>query len=193
MSGLYPARAAGPYTPPSTGWQPPNNYFSGAVATVVSGTATFLPFDVGPVAKSYSNLGVGVTTAQVAGTTTTTLGVYRDDGSGGQPLLAGGPLVSTTIVLTATGNAKGAVTWAPAPSRYWLAFLYVATVAPTTSAQVTAVTNSSPSLWLTSTLTLGTTLGRALQVTGLTALPTTAQTFATTTGSTAPAVYAQAA
>lgn len=179
-----------PFTPPSGGWQQPANMMNSAAVAVTSGTATFCALDVGPEEQSYTALGVAVTTAQVAGTTTTTLGAYRDDGSGGRPNLVGGPVVSAAVTLTATGNRPGAVTWNPQPGRWWLAFLYVASVAPTTAPQVSGIANAAPVLWVPSAGAIGGSV-RGLTATGLTVLPTTQ--VALTPATTITVVAAQSA
>jgi hypothetical protein len=135
-----------PYTAPSGSWQqPPATASAGAALT--SGRLTFHPFDVGPNAKVFTALGVGVTTAQSGGAVALTLAAYPDDGSGGQPLLTGGPAVSGPVTgLTAMGAAIAPVAWTAQPGRYWLAALYVATSAPTTAPAAYALT-AAPTLW----------------------------------------------
>jgi hypothetical protein len=149
---------------------------------------------VGPVPVSYQSLGVGVTTAQVGGTTTSTLGLYKDNGSGGLPNLVGGPLYSGTVTLTATGNQFSALTMTNLLGRYWMAFLYFESVAATTKPSHNMITNSSPAMWLASSITIGTS-SRALQVTATaqTALPTTQVAITPVGGSQAAVIAARAA
>lgn len=178
-----------PFTAPAGFWQPPSHLVSSSPAALTSGALFFMPFDVGPMPDAFSALGVGVTTAQVSGTTTTTLAVYPDDGTGGQPRTVGGPIVSGTVTLTATGNRSAAVAWNPDAGRYWLAFLYVATAAPTTAPLVQAITNGT-SLWQT---TIGGNPTRGLSVAAQTAMPTGAVTLTPVIAGTTPIVAALAA
>jgi len=185
QSTAYKGALPSPFTPPSGNWQQPANMVTAAPGSVTSGQLTLCPFDVGPASKQFNALGVGVTTAQVAGTTTTTLAVYPDNGTGGLPNLVGGPTATGTVVLTTAGNASATIASTLAAGRYWAAFLYVASAAPTTAPQVNAIA-TGPSLWIPSTTTIGTT-SRGLTAAGLSAMPTT-QIALSPTGSTVVAV-----
>lgn len=178
----------GGFPAPSGGWNmPPNLLGTAAGSALVSGTAFFWPLDLSNAALQ--SLGCNVTTAQVGGTTTTTLGLYGDDGSGGAPNFAGGLLASGTVVLTTTGVKTAAITYTPTPGRYWSAFLWVASVAPGTVPILTCATNAT-SLWCPNANFP--TVIRCFTLTGLSALPTTAQTLAGNGGSTGVIVGARA-
>lgn len=182
-----PSLPGNPFTAPSGLWQVPQNYISAAPAALTSGLLQLVPFDVGPNAGAYNALGVNVTTAQVGGTTTTSLAIYPDDGSGGRPNLAAGPITAATATLTALANRAAAVTWNPAPGRYWLAFLYVQTAAPSPLPQLSFI--NSGLAWMPQS-TLGTP-GLGYTVSGQSALPVTAQTLVIAT--TVPLIGARAA
>lgn len=180
------------YTAPAGAWQHPSNFLSSANNNLSPGTVYFLPLDVGPLPTGYDRLGVNVSTAQVGGATTFTLGLYPDDGTGGAPNTAGGPLVSGAVPLTATGLAALAISGVRQPGRYWMASLYVVTTTPTTVPLVAVVSNASPGLWIPPTLSIG-SLSRALVLTGQTALPTAASSPVGGSSSNIPVVAARAA
>jgi hypothetical protein len=161
-----------PFTAPSNFWQAPANQMGGGSATAVtSGQLSFVPFDVGPVTKTYSNIGVGVGTAQVGGTTTTTVGVYPDDGTGAYPFTLRGPTFSGTLTLTATGNRTASLSsLALAPGRYWLAFIYVASVAPSTVPTVNTL-NNAVNMPISTGLTIGSATSRGWFVASQTVIP----------------------
>lgn len=152
---------------------------SAAAALVSNNLLSVVPFDVGPASKSFNGIGVGVSVAQVAGTTVTRVGIYNDDGSGGYPKLTGGPLQEGSIVLT---TAPSNPIYAPAspfvlaPGRYWLAFQYSQSVAPTTMPQVMTI-NSATTMWQVPGSLIGSTTNRGMtasQTGPLTTLPTVA-------------------
>jgi hypothetical protein len=176
---------------PSGKYQQPSNYLGTSTAGLISGTVSFVPLDAGPNFKSYDTLLCNNTVAQVAGTTVTTLALYADNGTGGLPNLVGGPLFSGTTTLTATGNHSVSLAMNNLRGRYWMAFLYTASVAPTTAATMTVVGNASPALYLDSGVAIGTS-GRALQATGQAAMPTTQIALTTAGGSSAPVLAARA-
>ncbi len=180
------------YTAPAGAWQHPSNFLSSANNTLSSGSVYFSPLDVGPAPKAYDRLGVNVGTAQVGGSTTFTLGLYPDDGSGGAPNTAAGPLVSGPVPLTAGGLAALTISGTLQPARYWMASLYVSTTAPTTAPLVAVISNASPGLWIPPTLSIG-SLSRALVLTSQTALPTTASSPVGGSSSNIPVVAARAA
>jgi hypothetical protein len=160
-----------PFTAPAGMWQmPANEMGTGSPAAPASGDLGFVPIDVGPGSKRFSNIGCGVSTAQVAGTTTTWLALYPDDGTGGMPQCAGGPIAFATVTLTATGNRTASLPLSLPPGRYWGTFLYVASVAPTTAPQVYMMGNAVQGP-VASTNTIGNTAGRGWVVGGQSALP----------------------
>lgn len=174
-----------PITAQSGQWQLPSNYVSSGAAGVTSGLVTFVPFDVGPVAKTFTQIGVGVAVAQVGGTTVTTVGVYPDNGTGGAPDCSAGPTVSATLDLTVTGNRTSTFGTALTlqPGRYWEAFIYVASVTPTTVATVNSLSNALGMIDTTA-VTIGTSW-RGWSVASQTALPTTQPALAQVGGSNA--------
>lgn len=196
LAQLPTGQKAKGFTAPSTYWQLPCNQMGAGTATAVtSGNLTFVPVDVGPAATAYAALGVGVSaTVQVAGTTTTTLAVYPDDGTGARPQCAGGPIASGTVTLTAANNRTVAISTTLQPGRYWLAFLYVESVAPTTKAQVYMITNAVTGP-IASSSVIGNIVGRGWLITGATVMPTTDVRSSMTSigGTQAPIVALQAA
>lgn len=146
-----------------------SNVVATAAGVSPSGQCSFMPFDVGPNATSFDQLLISVSTAIVGGTYVCKAAAYPDDGSYAAPLLSGGPLVSGDLDLSATSVRTATVAWNSVPvGRYWLAFFYYASVAPTTNPQPFCV---SSGLALPSSSSPGSTC-RALILTGLTALPT---------------------
>lgn len=146
---------------------PPN--LTTAAASALSGASSGLflihPIDLEP-GKTYTSLAVGVSVAQIGGTTTTTLALYTD--SDGTPLLTGGPVASCTPTLTSTGNRGAAITFTATQQRYWAAWLYTESVAPSTRATVYAYASGQA----ISTATIG-SVPRGRYTTGLAAMPTT--------------------
>lgn len=168
----YTAARSG-YTPPSGSWQMPGNpLVTVDTGAMVSGSLFFMPYDIGPLPMTIDALGISVTTALVAGTTTTSVGLYKDDGSGGYPdTTSGGRIGSGTLTLTSTGIKTVTVSATLAPGRYWTGFLYVQTVAPTTAAVVSRA-SAAGNLWQLGSATSW-THARGLVLTSQTVLPTT--------------------
>lgn len=185
----YPA----PFLAPP-GWLQPPSHAVGTAAVAftaaANGKMTLVPFDVGPLPQRYTAQAVGVTTQQVAGTgSTVRTGIYRTRNDG-VPDLAFGPLATTTNMnLLATGWRYGALDITLPPGRYWNAFLWFASAAPSQYATVYGI---NPGLMLphVSTLAPGTAV-RGYSASGLSALPTTQIALANEGGSTAVAVYCQ--
>lgn len=192
---VYPATSralSGSFGAISGAWQYPPNLSSSVVGSLTSGTLTLVALDVGPTAKAFTALAVAVSSAQVGGSTTTTLGLYPDNGSGGLPNLVGGPIVSGTIPMTPVGNATftPASPFTLAAGRYWMAFLYVVTTAPTTVSTV-RVFSTGTSIWISSASTIGAAITFGLSSIGQTVLPTTQITLSPNAGP--PVVAAKAA
>ncbi len=140
---------AGPgYGPPPGGYLMPSNLTAISATAVTPGVVTFVPVDVGPRGLSAAALVVSCSAAEVGGTTSTVLGVYPDDGSGGLPDCSNGPLVSGQVTLTATGVRSVTVSKTLPPGRYWAACGYFATAAPGTLPKVTCNNQSSSSVTL---------------------------------------------
>lgn len=152
--------------------------FSGNTTTgsPVSGTQTFVPFDI-LGGGTYSSVRANVTTASSGGTITHQFGLYYDNGDRTAPDLARGPIATTsgtTTVGLKTPALSGGAKTLPA-GRYWLSFFYFESAAPTTRIAYTAPTNpaSLGFLDVTSATTFP-TVPRALRITGLTAVATVA-------------------
>ncbi len=140
---------AGPgYGPPPGGYLMPSNLTAISTAAVTPGVVTFVPVDVGPRGLSAAALVVSCSAAEVGGTTSTVLGVYPDDGSGGLPDCSNGPLVSGQVTLNATGVRSVAVSETLPPGRYWAACGYFVTAPPGTLPKVTCNNQSSSSVTL---------------------------------------------
>lgn len=181
-------------TPLSAEWIAPTvlGGFVSTGQTLVAGSCYFLPLDVvRPL--TVRALGISVTAAQSGGTTTLSVGVYRDDGTLGNPLLPPGPVASGAVAaLTSIGNRTVAVSTTLSPGRWWLASLYVVTSAPTTAATVAAYNGN---IGLATPIPNGSALtlnSRCRQLTGQSALPTSG-TPAGAAGLIPPGVFAQAA
>lgn len=180
-----------PFMAPSGWLQPPAGMSGAAGAAVTSGKLTLVPFDVGRTQRYAAHV-VGVTVQQVTGSGVTYVrtGVYgsRTDGF---PDLTNLLASSTDMVLFSGSNKSGTIDVTLSPGRYWNAFLWVATVAPTTVPQVFGI---NPGLILphAAATQVGTAV-RGYSATGQTALPTTQITLSPEGGNTAVAVYAQAA
>lgn len=190
----YTSRPAVPYpfSPPSGNWQHPDHFSSSLNNSPgPTGTVLFTPLSIGPLAKTYDRLAVSVVTAQAGGATTFTLGLYPDDGTGGAPNTAAGPLTSGSVPLTAIGYAMLTIAGLRQPGRYWLASLYVVTTAPTTTASVVCVSNVAPTLWFPSTAVIG-GIVRGLGLTSQ-VLPTTASSPVGTGSGNIPVIAARAA
>lgn len=170
------------FTPPSGSLLQPMHMITGASnMNPASGTAYLTPFDVGPLPFIMQSIRINVVTAQAGGAANTTLGLYRDNGTGGMPLLTAAGLVTSGVVsVTVTGNQDLTAAFTLGPGRYWGAYLYSVTTAPTTAAVVASI-NSCVSLWLPNANALGTAV-RGLIVNGLTALPTASQAPGVTGG-----------
>lgn len=177
------ARSPG-FTPPSGGFQMPSNpNVTVDQGVLVSGTAYYLPYDIGPQAMTITALGISLSTLQVGGTATTFfMGLYKDDGSGGYPLMTAAGLIGSGSVAVTSGTVPlvktVAVSATLAAGRYWTGFLYYAPSAPTTVPQLCRV-SAGGGMWEASTSTLW-AHRRGLTITGQTALPTTQVTLVPT-------------
>lgn len=174
----YTAARSG-YTPPSGGWQMPSNPMVTVDAgTLVSGTVYYMPYDIGPNSMTITGISAAVTTAQVGGTVVNSLGLYLDDGSGGYPDMtnATGKIGSGTFVATSLGIKTVSISATLTPGRYWTAFLYYASAAPTTAPQFTRA-SAAGNLWEASTATAW-AHRRGIAIASQTALPTTQVTLA---------------
>ena len=176
------------YTAPSGAWNMPTHVVGSGAGAPASGTVYWTPMNVGPQDLPLQALGVNCTTAYAGTSATLTLGIYKDDGTGGMPLLTSAGLVvsGATGALTTTGTKQYTFTATLTPGRYWLASLLVAT-GQTTAAQFQCVSTST-NLWLPGTATLG-GLSKALAVASQTVLPTSAVTMAYTNSTVAPTVH----
>lgn len=154
-------------------WISTPGYLGTATSTLTNQRCTFHPFLV--AAGTYDALAINVSTAQVGGTVTCKLALYKDDGSGSWPDTTT-IIVSGTVVLTATGNAVATFTsTALSTGLYWAACYYSASSAPTTAPQARCLANTSWSLGLPNALDL-TTRARGYYRSSLTDLPTDATT-----------------
>lgn len=163
-------------------YQPPYNQMGSGAATLLvvgnSGQCSFFPFIVPRDGFTYDRLAIQTTIAQSAGTTVMSLGVYPSLADMSGPDCSAGPTVSGTVALTATAGVLAAtVAWAPKAGLYWLASVYVETVAPTTRATTFLISNSSVG-WTAAGVSPGTAPARALQTSGATGLPTSQPTIA---------------
>lgn len=141
-----------------------------------SGIATWAPVDLVP-GKSYDALVAAVvTTAQVGGTTTTTLALYAD--KNGQPDVVAGPVASQTVVLTSTGNRIGVLgsPYVATATRYWVGALYVESVAPSPRATLATI-SVGLCVGHDGSSTIGVNSWRGWTATGLAAMPTGATTL----------------
>lgn len=154
-------------------WISAPGYLGTVASTLTSQRCTFHPFLI--AAGTYDALAINVSTAQVGGTVTCKLALYKDDGSGSWPDTTN-IIVSSTIVLTATGNATGTFTsTALTAGLYWAACFYNVSVSPTTAPQVRCLTNTSWALGLPNSID-ATTRARGYYRSSLTDLPTDATT-----------------
>lgn len=179
----YTAARAG-LTPPSGSWQMPSNpLVTVDTGVLVSGTVYYMPYDIGPASMTISALGISLTTIQVGGTAVTSLGLYKDDGSGGYPDMtnATGKIGSGAVTMTGgtvptirTLSLSATLT----PGRYWTAFLYYASVAPTTAPQLCRA-SAAGNLWEAASATQW-AHRRGLTIASQTALPTTQVTLVPT-------------
>ncbi len=161
------------YNPPSGAWAMPGNILSVAAGTPVSGKVCYWPIDIGPAGLTLQSIGVNVTTARVGGTVVEKLGLYSDNGSGGAPLVtSGGLLASGSINLSTLGVKTVSTSLTLTEGRYWLAFIYYASVAPSTAPQTTCCTNAV-TLWCPNTNFPA--VCRYLSTAGLTDLPVGSQ------------------
>lgn len=161
-------------TAPSGSWQGPINMVTSGNGVMTSGVCTFVPIDVGPAVRTFTTIGCAVGVAQVAGTTTTTLALYADDGTGGAPNLTPGAISGTSGTINPSTTGNKTVVWGSAlplqPGRYWGACLYVVGTTPTTATQLICTTGSSGSMNLNANQ-IG-TVWRGWSISGLSALPT---------------------
>ncbi len=154
--------------PPSGSYLLPWQVLASTGAAPTSGRATFIPIDVDNL--SVNAIGCYCSTAAVAGTYTVTLGVYADNGSGSGPDLSN-LIASGTITPTSTGNKWATITTQTFNGRYWLAFLYYQTVAPSTVPQFFCANNTvNNTVGVNSGNNIGAAV-RGLALTGQTALP----------------------
>lgn len=180
------------YTPPPGQFQNPDHHLGGSTTGTPNNQAIYFePFTIGPAGLAINQVGVDCTTAAVAGagTITTTLGLYIDNGSGGYPLLTAGGLLASGTFAATVGTVGITVSLTLAPGRYWGAFLYVTTGSITTAPQFMAIAANGVALWGSKPGAVS----RTLYLTGQSSLPTTTQTLATQSGSTAPAIGLKAA
>lgn len=139
-----------------------------------SGLVTFLRMDVNNL--SVNGLGCYCSTAGVGGTYTVTLGLYNDIGDGSRPNITAGPIATTTITPTSTGNKYGTITTQTLNGTYWVAFLYYATAAPTTVPAFWCISNNvNNSPTATTGYSIGTVV-RGFTLSGQTAMPTSGST-----------------
>lgn len=123
-------------------WVMPQNTLSTGALAQTAGQAGFNWIDL--PAGTYDQLAINVAVAQVAGTTTTYLGLYKTDPATGLPdTTPTGLVMSGTVTTTATGTRTTASAPVALPAgRYWTCHLYVQTAAPTTQATVQSNNNS---------------------------------------------------
>lgn len=146
MKNLSPTQQNATGLTPPVGWYSPSNITIASAATgaLVTGRIHFQTFFVGPQAWTADTISFKVATAQSGGTTTMVFGIYADDGTGlpdGTKRLATATATALTTASTQTLTLSSTVTFAP--GLYWIADLYVATVAPTTIATITSLANVS--------------------------------------------------
>ena len=158
--------------PPSGGYISPWHVFGAGAAAPTSGRVTFLPIDVNRLTANA--IGFNQSVVAVGGSSLVTVGIYGDDGTGMRPnladLRASGTLNPTTA---GTGNKWVTIANTELHGRVWLAFLYVASSAPSTAPQFLCVNNNvMGAIGPNSAVPIGTTL-RGLALTGQTALPGT--------------------
>lgn len=173
----YTAARAG-YTPPSGAWQMPSNpIVTVDTGVLVSGSAYYMPFDIGPQSMTIQAIGCSVITAQVSGTVVNSLGLYRDDGSGGYPDMtnATGKIGSGTFSATSTGIKSVSISTTLIPGRYWVGMLYYASSTPSTVPQFNRA-SAAGNIWIAESSTSWAHM-RGLRITGQTALPTTQVTL----------------
>ncbi len=134
----YIQRPGHAYTPPSGCWMFSPTATAVGSNTPPSGRVTFSALDVPMRPLTIQALGCSVNTALVGGTVVATIGLYPDDGSGGLPDCTR-LLVSGAVSLTSTGKKTVASSLTLPAGKYWGAFFYSASVAPTTAPQVSGV------------------------------------------------------
>ena len=168
------------YSDALQGVLPPSTYFiraQGMLGTansvMTAGRCTFHPIWL--KAGNYDQLAVVLAVAQVSGTVTTKVGLYKDAGNGSHPLTSGGPVVSGTVAaLTGTLNQNRVTSFTSTymdAGMYWVACVYLVSSAPSTAPQVKCVTNNTWSLPVANTLD-ATTVIRGLYLSSQTDLPT---------------------
>lgn len=159
--------------PASGEWiQPVNMMQTGTTGTLTSGKITFAPVDIGSQPLSIQSMGVNVVTARVGGTVVEKVGIYHDDGTGGHPLLSAGAFINGTLAaMTSTGSKVTTVSGVLQPGRYWVAMLYVETVAASTHPALTGISNQSRPIPLSNGIAIGTDV-RGWAMTGQTTFPT---------------------
>jgi hypothetical protein len=175
-------------TPPVGWYQCPSLFIASLnTGTFTSGKIHFQPMWIGPQVWTTDSISFKVVGAQTGGTTSLVFGLYADDGTGwpdGTKQLA----TATATALTVAGLQT--LTWSTAvamtPGLYWIADLYVASVAPTTAATPNTLINASNGLAVT---TISTGFGQNIRCYGWasqTALPTTALSSANVLSSSGP-------
>lgn len=180
---------------PSGSWVPASSFIESTAGTISSGQAGFCIHDVAQT-ETIQAIGAQCTVAQSGGAATMTLGVYQDDGTGGQPLLTPSGLLGSAQVASgviAVGLRSAALALTLKPGRYWLASFYRATTAPTTAPTWATFSRNWPNYWQPAGATNIASLSRGLYVQGLTALPTTAQTLLSNSGASAAVIALQTA
>lgn len=190
MKDLAPKQPqAFPTLTPPVGWYttPSLLIASTNTGTFTSGKIHFQPFWVGPQVWTTDSITFKTVGAQSGGTTSLNFGLYGDDGTGwpdGTNRLA----TATATALTTAGLQT--LTWSTAvaltPGLYWIADLYVASVAPTTAATPNTLINTSNGLAISN---ISTGFGQNIRCygwTGQTVLPTTALSSANLASSPGP-------
>lgn len=170
------------YVVPVSWWVLPQSVLQTAAAAPTSGQAGFLPIDL--PSGTYDSLALNTSVAEVGGSTTHTLALYRTDPLTGFPDTASGGLMFSGTVSLITSTGTKTTTSVPTvlkAGRYWTCHLYVAATAPTTAASISCNGNNverpPSSVWSTPSNY------RGWARTGLTVLPTTAFTTANITAS----------
>lgn len=121
--------------PPIGSFIAPTGLMTVSTAAPTSGRVTFLPFDI-TKRMTVSHVGYRIVTNAAGGTTAFNAGIYADNGDGSAPNTSRQLARTATPDPLTTGTNREAALAEPvtlAPGRYWVASLYLATVAPTTA------------------------------------------------------------